>query len=275
MSDLVVSPGTRADGWSRRRPEPRSVKPIALPALYRAHVDPEASWTGAARQAARSSAKLGWRTVRRVSQRADLKRLASDGRQTQLILGAGHQRRPGWLSTDILPRGLDVLYLDISKRFPFPDASVRRIYAEHVIEHVSLEHAENMLSESFRVLQPGGQIRIATPDLTQMGRLMQPLDEDAERYVRESNSMFLSARPDLLDEPVVAVNRMFRCYGHQFLYDETFLRRLLDDRRFTNIVRCPVGESNDEVFVGMEEHGRHIGEFCNRFETLLLEATRP
>ncbi|MDQ6696660.1 MAG: methyltransferase domain-containing protein, partial [Actinomycetota bacterium] len=238
-------------------------------------MDPGGEWTGALRETARNSAKFGWRTVRRASQRADLKRLADNGRQSQLILGAGHQRRPGWLSTDILPRGLDVLYLDISKRFPFPDASVKRIYAEHVIEHVSLEHAENMLSESFRVLEPGGHIRIATPDLTQMGRLTQPLDEQAERYVRESNSMFLSDRPDLLGEPVVAINRMFRCYGHQFLYDEAFLRRLLGNRGYTGIVRRPVGESQDEVFVGMEEHGRHIGDFCNRFETLLLEATRP
>jgi len=254
---------------------PRSVNPSSLPALYRAQVDPEESWARALREAARSGAKFGWRTLRRASQRADLKRLAGEEQRAQLILGAGHQRRPGWLSTDILPRGLDILYLDISKRFPFPDASVRRIYAEHVIEHVSLEHAENMLSESFRVLEPGGQIRIATPDLAQMGRLMQPLDDRAERYVRESNAMFLSGRPDLLGEPVVAVNRMFRCYGHQFLYDETFLCRLLEDRGFTNVVRCPVGESADEVFVGMEEHGRHIGEFCNRFETLLLEAARP
>ena len=209
-----------------------------------------------------------------MSQQADIKRLDAHRPNAQLILGAGHQRRRGWIATDILPRGLDVLYLDVCKQFPFVDASVDRIYAEHVIEHVSLPDGENLLSESYRVLRPGGRIRLATPDVTRMARLMEPLDAEAERYVRESNATFLPDRPDLCGEPLVAVNRMFRDYGHEFLYDETLLRRLLERRGFTGIVRCSVGESDDDEFRGMEEHGRHIGDFCNRFETLVLEATR-
>ena len=47
---------------------------------------------------------------------------------------------------------------------PFADGAVDLIYCSHVIEHVPNEVVANMFKEAFRVLKPGGGIRVACPD---------------------------------------------------------------------------------------------------------------
>lgn len=223
----------------------------------------------------KGAVKAPWRLLRRITRPYELKRLRRGRGPVRLILGAGRQRRPGWLATDFFPRGWDIVYVDVTKRLPFPDGSVDRIFAEHVIEHISLEDGERFLMEASRVLAPGGKIRIATPDATQFAELLAgDIGEAAQRYVHEVNSLFVREREDLIDEPLVAANRIFSGHGHQFLYDKSLLGRQLERHGFRAVQRYPVGVSDDPELSGMEDHGRQIGEFCNSYETMAIEATR-
>lgn len=54
-----------------------------------------------------------------------------------------------------------------SDRLPYPDGSVARIYAGHVLEHMDLYGGEvdRSLAEFKRVLMPGGQLLCVGPDL--------------------------------------------------------------------------------------------------------------
>jgi len=47
----------------------------------------------------------------------------------------------------------------------YADNSVDEIYASHILEHFSYADAVKALAEWFRVLKPGGRMRIAVPDL--------------------------------------------------------------------------------------------------------------
>jgi hypothetical protein len=55
---------------------------------------------------------------------------------------------------------------DIRKRLKFDEGSAVAILAEHVIEHVSWNAGFMFLAECFRVLKPGGVLRVGFPDLS-------------------------------------------------------------------------------------------------------------
>jgi len=114
----------------------------------------------------------------------------------KLHLGCFNQPVDGWHNTDITPhiylsripfagqvlrnigkipehryedykQGIfrKVRYLDVSKKFPFRNDSVDAVFSSHIIEHLPRHIALHMLSESFRVLRPGGICRVVAPSL--------------------------------------------------------------------------------------------------------------
>lgn len=48
---------------------------------------------------------------------------------------------------------------------PFKDGSVKLIYTSHTIEHIQQAALDKLLSEIYRILYPGGILRIVTPDM--------------------------------------------------------------------------------------------------------------
>jgi hypothetical protein len=44
--------------------------------------------------------------------------------------------RTGWLNTDYEPLNKEIVFVDVTKRFPFPEQSVDYFHTEHMIEHV-------------------------------------------------------------------------------------------------------------------------------------------
>jgi predicted SAM-dependent methyltransferase len=48
---------------------------------------------------------------------------------------------------------------------PVPDNSAELVYTSHTIEHVDDKSVEFLLADCFRMLKPGGTIRIVTPDI--------------------------------------------------------------------------------------------------------------
>jgi hypothetical protein len=51
---------------------------------------------------------------------------------------------------------------------PFSDNSFDAVYHSHVLEHFNKIDGENLIKECFRVLKPGGVLRVAVPDLEQI-----------------------------------------------------------------------------------------------------------
>lgn len=128
----------------------------------------------------------------------------------KLHLGAFDQAVEGWINTDVTPHlllaripGLPRLlhgagrlsderwaaycdgrfarlrYLDLRRRFPFPDGSVGAIYTSHTFEHLHVDAAERALTECHRVLAPGGVLRIVVPNLDDIVSHYDPADPDA------------------------------------------------------------------------------------------------
>ncbi len=196
--------------------------------------------------------------------------------QAKLNIGAGPDfRLEGWLNTDRNPHhSRGVAYLDATRPFPFKDSTFDYVTSEHLIEHLTYDEGLGMLRECFRVLKPGGRIRIATPDLRVFVDLFGADKSDMQqRYIRYHVDKFLAETGAHSECSVI--NNEFRNWGHQFIYDRETLSAAMEQAGFVDVVRHASGESDDENLRGIERHGKVVGnEEMNRFETMVLEARR-
>lgn len=88
-------------------------------------------------------------------------------------IGAGSFRHPYWTNIDYatehygaIQDGGDFINYNLMEMspLPIPDNFAEVVYSSHTIEHISDEAVLNMLKESYRILKPGGAIRLTTPD---------------------------------------------------------------------------------------------------------------
>lgn len=71
--------------------------------------------------------------------------------------GCGGNRLPGFENHDS--------EVDITKRLPYGDTEVDFVFVEHVLEHVSAPDSLRFMDEAYRILKPGGVLRICVPVL--------------------------------------------------------------------------------------------------------------
>ena len=201
-----------------------------------------------------------------------------DPESPKLHVGAFDEVHDGWLNTDVTPHmavarvpGLARLlrrlgrlpderwaahrdgtfrrlrYLDVTRPFPYPDASLEAAFGCHVLEHLTPGEAETALRELHRVLRPGGVVRIAVPDL--------------DRVIADYDP----GRPDaFLEGMLQGRERSTSRHRHWWLYNERSLRELLERTGFSDVQRrgyregrCPDVERID-----------------SRPESLFMEAVR-
>jgi predicted SAM-dependent methyltransferase len=55
-------------------------------------------------------------------------------------------------------------YYQAGNRLPFDDGAFSFIFSEHFFEHLFLDEAGGLLKECFRVIAPGGCLRVVVPD---------------------------------------------------------------------------------------------------------------
>lgn len=173
-------------------------------------------------------------------------------------LGCGYRPKKDWINVD-QARGPEVQVVwDLRRGLPFRDESCSAIFSEHFIEHITKEEATDLLRECHQALQPGGVLRISTPD--------------AELFFRSyaGDRQFL-AHPDFqqaIDTPVDRVNYMMREYGqHLWSYDEELLTLMFRRAGFESVIRQRFGVSTHPRMNDIDFDDRE-------FESLYLEGIK-
>jgi SAM-dependent methyltransferase len=85
----------------------------------------------------------------------------------RINFGAGPWFRPGWECADWYAPDVYIDYrIDFrtSQRLPLPDGCCELIFTSHTLEHVDDDVAAAMLGEAYRLLRPGGTLRVSVPD---------------------------------------------------------------------------------------------------------------
>lgn len=169
---------------------------------------------------------------------------------------------------------------DIRKRLRFGDGTCTAILAEHVIEHVSFIQGYMFLGEVLRVLEPGGTLRLAFPDISRMlsgsgayARLYS-LNALAHQYAKGLAARSDGAWSAGLSDPDMARHAMLRMltgWGHQMAWTHESAAGVLLAVGFSEVVQQP---HNVGKIPGVDGHHRDVGAELAELESTVLEATK-
>jgi glycosyltransferase involved in cell wall biosynthesis/predicted SAM-dependent methyltransferase len=134
-----------------------------------------------------------------------------------LNVGCGNLIERGWINIDIGPYP-GAFYFDALDPFPVADLSVRHIHCEHFFDYFSFGDAIQFLNECYRVLEPGGFVRIIVADL----------EHYIQAYTADDNEFFdrlayHGGAVDRLETKAMVCNQSFRDVGHNFSWDHETL----------------------------------------------------
>ena len=187
----------------------------------------------------------------------------------KLQIGSSSNILEGWFNVDILPFYKGALFLDATQPFPFKDETFNYIFSEHMIEHITYNESLAMLSECYRVLKPGGKIRLATPDLeTLAGLYVKNKSDEQKQYIKSVIDRWLPNIANYRESFVI--NKIFE-FNHKFIWDCSTLKDTLESIGFVDVIRSEPGKSDDEVFQNIDVHKNDY----IKFETLVIEAKHP
>lgn len=190
----------------------------------------------------------------------------------RLNLGCGHNTLPGWLNVDLEGGRHGTTYMDALRPYPLPDNSLDAILCEHLIEHLPSEGGRFLLSEAYRVLKPGGAIRIVTPDLQSLARMCVNEPNEGER--RYLDFVAKLHGQDAI-EPSDALNYIFYDYGHRHIYTARRLSEAMAASGFVGITESRAAHPQREIFFGAEGHPGFMGAENDATEAFALEGVKP
>jgi SAM-dependent methyltransferase len=156
-----------------------------------------------------------------------------------------------------------VRFANAAARIPCAASSVAVVYSSHMIEHLDRAQARSFLAEAKRVLQPGGVLRIAAPDLSLL----------VNDYVATGDADGFVASSHLgLDRPAGlrgwAKWTVVGPRHHLWMYDGESLARLLRGAGFADVAVVPPGSTSiaDPGLLDLRERAA---------ESVYVEAVRP
>jgi len=216
----------------------------------------------------------------------------------KLNLGCGAVRPKGWINVDSslnaylqkLPGGkflakkmgmvaydsTNVVYANLNKPWKWKNNSVDVVYASHLFEHLTLEAADLFMKESFRVLKPGGTIRIVVPDLYQICKKYlaeyetAPEFSETTRYIMWAINMHREGQyPNVKGLKKWILEWQGYPHQHKYMYDKKSLGLIFQQHGFVDILSLEYGKS------------RYINEIADvegkeeSYLSVYLEAKKP
>lgn len=230
-----------------------------------------------------------WKVTRGgLSKRAQRRRLQQARRPYKLHLGpGGNWDKPDahWLAVDIDPdRGDLVVDFGDFDGFPLGDESVAAIYGAHVFEHMSIFTSQVVFDECWRVLQPGGFLRLVLPDVERSIRAYIEGEADfrlferrreraAARWKIPDYTLFDCLREDFLSRSAQPALLGAQALAHQNAWDFDALRADLERAGFAAdaVQRMDFQETNCEDF---RFEGTYPSEANADYRSLYVEAEK-
>ena len=183
----------------------------------------------------------------------------------KLHLGCGKRILKGWVNIDNQKgKGADLVH-NLCKPLPYKNKSCEFIYSEHFIEHIDETQGYNLMVECYRLLCPGGWVRIVTPDIKQY----------VECYLDWENMKSTLPDPKAFKSGISFLN--YATIGeafkdnHQYLYDFNDLKNKMGEIGYIYIRECEQRVSKIESLCNLEEPT----EYRIKAKVFVLEGMKP
>lgn len=118
-----------------------------------------------------------------------------------LNVGCGNKYHKDWVNIDMVSYSPYVKKVNLIKGIPFPENSFEVVYHSQVLEHIPKDQATVFMRECYRVLKPGGILRVVVPDLENViNEYRRILDWNLENPSPESAEAYDWVMIELLDQ---------------------------------------------------------------------------
>ncbi|MCH2179233.1 MAG: methyltransferase domain-containing protein [Mariniblastus sp.] len=195
-----------------------------------------------------------------VSESKTLATMSERERPKMLNIGCGRTHHPAWLNMDLEAMDPNVVEHDITQGIPCPSDSLSAVYHSHILEHLKPEEGIDLLRECYRVLEPGGILRIVVPDLEKIAELYLKMHAQAWAGDRQSQEDYRWIKLELLDQLVrdCSGGRMGRYMATADLKNSQFVRSRVGDEFW--VCRSPDSSSPSQ-----HRLGRRLGRLTERW----------
>jgi SAM-dependent methyltransferase len=156
-----------------------------------------------------------------------------------------------------------ITYVNAREKWPFASGSIDIIYSSHVIDCFSTPHIRHFFQQAFRVLKPGGRIRLAGMNLAREVQIYLQ-QEDAERLV----SLISFPNPNEGTLPTRLKRALWPHITYRAHLDFGSYKKLLQETGFEQIVNLPPGETTIAQLEPINLWQRHG-------ESVYVEAIKP
>lgn len=121
----------------------------------------------------------------------------------------------------------DIVLQDLTKPLQWQENSVDIIYSSHTLEHLDRHHGQRLMAECYRILKPGGILRIVVPDLRHFILQYQAGEFSADYFVERLGVLYLPS-----NNRIKTWLAPFYQYPHRCMYDADTLINSLSQQGF-------------------------------------------
>ena len=193
----------------------------------------------------------------------------------QLHIGSGPYNLAGWINLDIFPAQLST---NVLWGMPFTDGQCRYVFLSHLLEHLFYPtDAMALLQEIYRILEPGGVVRIVVPDIEQCIRAYQ---ENKKEFFQQRIEHWgagdgnATRLEHFLSYAGAGPDPAWLFEAHKFGYDFETLERALQRAGFKTITRSSFMAS-EHAALQVDKHSQVASaKFGDAYYSLFVEATK-
>jgi len=144
----------------------------------------------------------------------------------RLNVGCGRRYHSDWTNLDLDSDDPSVIRHDVTRGIPFDECVFESVYHSHILEHLNPDQGLQLIGECFRVLKPGGVLRMVVPDLERIARLYLETHEQAWTGDEDSSVDYNWMKLELLDQLVRerSGGRMGRYMASREIKNSEFVR---------------------------------------------------